>query len=81
MSDKDKGLYEKYYVIRTDDSSQKGGKHHGCDFYVLDLTHDPFALPALVAYESACREEYPLLAADLRKKIGGMHGFPVGKVS
>lgn len=69
MDDKTRGLYEKFEVYRTDGSSAIGNKHYGCKYFVLDLNHDPHAIPALVSYEAACRDEYPLLAADLRWKI------------
>lgn len=40
MSDSDKGLYQKFIVYRTDGTSEKGGKHAGCDYFVLDIDHD-----------------------------------------
>lgn len=70
MSDEAKrGLYRKYEVRRTDGSSESGGKHADCAYFVLDLEHDEFALPALKAYAQACAKAYPGLAADLRKII------------
>lgn len=69
MGDKTKGLYNKFIVQRTDGQNAEGQKHHGCDYFVLDLTHDKHALPALLAYAEACQEEHPLLAKDLYKKI------------
>lgn len=72
MSDKNRGLYGKFNRInRVDGSSRPGGKHDGCDYFVLDLTHDPFAIPALRAYAAACKDEHPLLAADLLAKLPG----------
>ena len=35
---------QKYRVTRTDGSSESGGKHAQCSYYVLDLTHDRFGL-------------------------------------
>ena len=64
---KNKGLYNKYIVVRTDGTSKTNGKHEHCKYFVLDLTHDPYAAPALSAYINACREEYPMLAVDLGK--------------
>lgn len=64
------GLYRKFNVTRTDGSSAPGGKHEDCEYFVLDMTHDPFALPALTAYASACAVKYPPLAADLRSRYG-----------
>lgn len=60
----------KYSVVRTDGSTQSGGKHAACPFFVLDLVHDKFAAPALKAYADACEAEYPLLARDIRGRIG-----------
>jgi hypothetical protein len=60
------GLYAKFRVERTDGTSAEGQKHDGCEYFVLDITHDKFALAALAAYEEACRTECPALAADLR---------------
>jgi hypothetical protein len=68
-SDKNRGLYEKFTVIRTDGSSAEGGKHHGCFYFVLDLDHDKFAINALRAYAVACEKEYPALASDMKKII------------
>lgn len=69
MGDTTQGLYKKFVVDRYDGSGEPGGKHAGCEYFVLDLTHDPFAWPALAAYAEACEAEYPLLAADLQKKL------------
>ncbi len=61
------GLYAKFRVERTDGKSASGEKHDGCEYFVLDITHDPYALPALEAYEKACRGKYPTLADDLKQ--------------
>ncbi len=37
------GIYQKYEVRRTDGADQPGGPHEGCEYLVLDLTHDPSA--------------------------------------
>lgn len=68
MGDKTKGLYGKFVVRRTDGSDHPSGKHEGCEYFVLDLTHDKHAYMALRAYANSCDEEYPLLASDLRIK-------------
>jgi hypothetical protein len=65
MGDKTRGLYNKFTVTRTDGTSAPGGKHDGCEYFVLDLTHDKHAAAAIKAYANSCRAEYPLLAADL----------------
>lgn len=70
MGDKSRGIYGKFVVRRTDGLSEYGMKHYGCEYFVLDIDHDQFAIPALRAYADACEAEYPLLAADIRRKIG-----------
>jgi hypothetical protein len=68
MSDKNRGLYQKFNVSRTDGSSKRGGKHYECQYFVLDLSHDPLALPAIEAYAKAAgRAGYQVLADDLGK--------------
>jgi hypothetical protein len=62
---KGRGLYQKYLVHRTDGSDAKGGKHHGCSYFVLDLCCDPHARAAIKAYADSCKADYPKLAADL----------------
>ncbi len=71
MGDKTRGIFDKFVVGRVDGSSEPGGKHADCDYFVLDVTHDPFAIPALRTYANACESEYPLLAGDLRVKCRG----------
>ena len=66
MSDKERGIYQKYNVTRTDGSSGPGGKHEHCHYWVLDLIHDKHAAPALRAYAESCEKEYPVLAYELR---------------
>lgn len=65
MSDPTKGVFHKYEVTRTDGSSSPGRKHEGCAYFVLDVDHDEFAVPALEAYAAACKAKFPALAADL----------------
>lgn len=69
MGDKTRGMFHKFNVSRTDGSSDIGGKHEGCSYFVLDLTHDPYAIPAIKAYADICDSDYPLLARDLRAAI------------
>lgn len=66
MSDKERGLYGKFNVTRTDGRSAPGEKHENCSYFCLDLTHDVYAVSALKAYADACVDEYPKLSADLR---------------
>lgn len=66
MSNKNLGIYSKFTVVRNDGKSAPGEKHDGCDYFVLDATHDKHAKAALLAYAESCKSEYPLLAADMR---------------
>ena len=67
MSDmKERGIYGKFEVRRTDGQSAVGEKHDGCAYFVLDLNHDPYAVPAIRAYAGSCAADYPWLAMDLR---------------
>ena len=83
MGDRTRGLYDKFTVERVDGSDAwegiRGGpplKHHGCEYFVLDLDHDPHAKPALIAYAlSAEADGYAKLAADLRAKAAQMTDF------
>jgi len=70
--DTTRGFYSKYRVERRDGSSQPGGRHRHCEYFVLDLMHDPFAVPALRAYAVACQQTYPALCADLLRKVAGL---------
>lgn len=58
----ERGLYRRYFVKKLDDPT---GRHNRCFHFVLDLTHDPYAIPAIRAYADACRGKYPVLARDL----------------
>lgn len=65
MSEQRDGLYTKYVIRRMDGRDAPGEKHENCTYYVLDLTHDKHAIPAIHAYADSCREENPKLALDL----------------
>lgn len=69
MDKRRKGIYKKYFVERTDGSSGNGGKHEHCQYFVLDVTHDKFAIPALRAYAEACAVEYPVLSVELQTLV------------
>ena len=74
MADQDHelGLYGKFNVTRADGSSGPGEKHENCEYFVLDLIHDPHALPALRVYATFCAADYPALAKDLHAKCDRM---------
>ncbi len=61
----DEGFYDKYNVQRTDGQDRQGGKHFNCRYFVLDISHDPHAVPALLAYAKACEIDRPNLSAQL----------------
>jgi len=65
MGDKSRGLYKKFSVHREDLTDERGRKHWRCEYFVLDLTHDPHAAPALRAYAESCATDYPKLRTDL----------------
>jgi hypothetical protein len=65
---KDEGIFRKFNIQRRDGGDLPGGKHDGCDYFVLDWRHDPFAVPAARAYAKACASKFPQLARDLRKR-------------
>lgn len=60
--DKKRGVYKRYEVKRLNDLD---GKHDDCFLFVLDIDHDPFAVPALNSYIDACEHDYELLAHSL----------------
>lgn len=59
----ERGIYNKFNITRTDGTDAPGGKHHGDEYFVLNLTTDKNAIPAIAAYAAACAAEYPALAA------------------
>ncbi len=70
MDKKSLGLFKKFDVKRTDGLDQPGERHENCMYFCIDMTHDPFAKPALLAYADACEEGgYKQLAAELRKEM------------
>ena len=68
INQKELGLYHKFNVTRTDGKDAHEEKHHGDEYFVLNLTTDRHAIPALSAYADSCSADYPVLAADLRAK-------------
>lgn len=65
-ADEGRGLYDKFIVTRTDGQSEIGQLHNGCLYFPLDLTHDPHAIKAILAYADSCEKDNPKLARDLR---------------
>lgn len=66
----EQGLYRKFEVRRVDGSDAPGGKHHGCEYFMLDITHDRHAPAALRAYAASCAGTHPHLSADLVARYG-----------
>lgn len=64
------GLFHKFLVKRLDGKDQPGAKHEGCDYFVIDVTHDEYAKEALRAYAAACEQKYPGLSAGMRERYG-----------
>lgn len=65
----EQGLYGKYFILRSDGTSEPGMKHEDCQYFVLDLTHDIYALETLHYYSKACEKTHPELSRDLRRKV------------
>jgi hypothetical protein len=68
LPDTERGIYAKYDVRRTDGSSEPGGKHHDCDYWVLDCWCDPHARAAMATYANQVEATHPLLAQQLRDR-------------
>lgn len=78
MGDRSRGMYGKFRVERTDGRSVPGQRHHDCQYFVLDIDHDPHAKAALKAYADSCRAEHVLLAQDLDDLVeAGQFGLEV----
>lgn len=41
--------------------------HDDCEYFIIDLYHDPFAAAALRAYAAACARSHPKMAQDLMR--------------
>lgn len=63
-------VFNKFNVRRVDGRDRSGGDREDAKYFVLDVTHDPFARQALIAYANACEETHPQLAADIRLQYG-----------
>ncbi|RQZ24186.1 hypothetical protein DIE14_22010 [Burkholderia sp. Bp9017] len=63
------GLFRKFDVRRVDGSDQPGGKHHGCEYFVLDLDCDQHAPAAMLAYARSCADTHPKLSANILSRL------------
>lgn len=64
------GIFQKFEVSRKDGSSEPGGKHEDCRYFVLDLNHDQHAPAAMRVYAASCAETHPELAAEIIQEYG-----------
>jgi hypothetical protein len=62
----------RYRVERADGRDGPGHKHQGCEYFVLDLTHDPVGRAAALTYAAATDETE--LAAALVGQVGRLSG-------
>lgn len=70
LPDRERGMYPKYQVARLDGGTNPGGKHEKCRKFVLDIDHDPHAVPALFSYATSARADgYEKLAGELFAEI------------
>ena len=76
MGNESRGFYGKYVVYRVDGSNDPGKKHENCKHFVIDIDHDVYAVPALLAYADLCDDNYPVLANDLREICLAKEGKP-----
>lgn len=65
----ERGLYDKFFVERTDGRDQEGGDRQDSQYFVLDYVHDPYAVEALKFYAHKCKDEYPELSKDIWMKL------------
>jgi len=71
------GLIGKFNVSRVDGSDAPGGRHEGCRYFVLDMTHDKHAIPALRAYAESCEADgFLVLGQDLRDAANALEFGP-----
>ncbi len=69
-SNKDKGLYPKYQVHRTDGRDEDGGDRANARYFVLDYVNDPAAREALRTYSSfALAQGFEQLYDDLQDAL------------
>jgi hypothetical protein len=73
MDKRQRGIYPKFVVKRADRKDSYGKKHFGCEYFVLDLSHDPYAEAAIRVYADECQKDgYIRLAQDLRARADAM---------
>jgi len=63
------GLDGKYEVKRTDGKDGPGDRHDGCEYFVLDLTHDSAARLAATVYAAVAQNWNPQLSRELKALV------------
>ena len=63
------GLGQKYVVTRIDGRDTPGEKHDGCQYFVLDLTHDIAAREAAMQYAWRIRLDNPQLSDEIKNLV------------
>jgi hypothetical protein len=71
------GYGGKFEVRRTDGSDQPGGRHHGCRYLVLDLTHDPSARHAARIFAEDIEGSRPRLSVELLAELAWLGEIPL----
>lgn len=78
---RDGPIHRKFDVKRTDRRDRNpGDKHYGCFHWVLDIDHDPHAMPTMGFYAKLCKETHPQLSSDIMMVVKGLrdpHSTPV----
>ena len=67
MPESNRGLFNKYKIERIDG---KPGREN-CQYFVVDVCHDPYAHAAIRGYIDALPDEFAMLKADLEKLLEG----------
>lgn len=65
----EKGLFDKYYIRRTDEQDAPGCRHDNCELFVMDITHDIHAQDAMLFYARQVAAIKPQLALDIMEKV------------
>ena len=65
-----KGLYEKYYIAKTDGSPVDDG----ADYFVMRLDSDPHARKGALAYADSIKEQNPHLAFEIQQRVATYEG-------
>lgn len=70
-----RGWHNKFRVARIDGEHKAGKKHDGCEYFVLDLTHDPHAVATVMLYGQHVYFRRPGLYRDIVARYPGAKLF------